>query len=210
MSAAASIADAAGVIRGRDLVASGSDAAGGEWCLEAVTGRVAELCGEAQGAVLTAASDLILRAQQQGCLVAWVHGTASTVNPPDLADSGIDLESLPFIVAPDAITALRSTDMLIRSEAFAFVVAELPHSKRVPLSIQSRLAGLTKTHRTGLVFITRDTDRSEFPLVSLRAVTSKTRHAPGVYSWNVHAVKDKRSAPGWHYEEFHCGTDGLS
>jgi len=210
MSAAASIADAAGIIRGRDLIEAGSNGSRGEWCLESVIGRVVELSGGASSAVLTAAAELVLRAQERGCLAAWVHGTASTVYPSDLVNTGIDLAALPFIVATDSIKALRGTDMLMRSEAFALVVVELPRGKRVPLSIQTRFVGLAKTYGTGLIFITRDNHQSEYPLASLRAVTSKTRRSPGVFSWHVHAVKDKRNTPDWHHEEYRCGTDGLS
>jgi recombination protein RecA len=169
-----------------------------EWRIEALAGRLVEISGSAPTATLTAAASLILEAQRQGELAAWVGARDSIFFPPDFAASGIDLNGLPFaasgidlnglpvIRAADEKRAWRATDALLRSGGFAVVVIDLGYRADLPLDVQTRLAGLARKHHTVLLCITR-----------------KGRQVPSL------GFKDKRQGPGWGHSEVCRGPDGL-
>ncbi len=182
-----------------------------EWRIEALAGRLVEISGSAPTATLTAAASLILEAQRQGELAAWVGARDSIFFPPDFAASGIDLNGLPVIRAADEKRAWRATDALLRSGGFAVVVIDLGYRADLPLDVQTRLAGLARKHHTVLLCITRKGRQvpSLGSLVSIRAEVGKRRADFDRFSCQLRVVKDKRQGPGWGHSEVCRGPDGL-
>lgn len=181
------------------------------WGLHALSGRFIEFSGTASTAALTAAAALILEAQRRGELAAWIAARESTFYPPDFAASGIDLEALPVVHAPNALKAARVADTLLRSGGFAMLVIDLGALTEFSIAIQTRLAGLAKKHNTAVVCITRHSDRqvSTGSLVSLRSEIEKTRDGFDRFVCETHVVKDKQRTPGWRHREVYRGPDGL-
>lgn len=182
-----------------------------EWRIETLAGRLVEISGSAPTATLTAAASLILEAQRRGELAAWVGARDSIFFPPDFAASGIDLNGLPVIRAPDDKRAWRATDALLRSGGFAVVVIDLGYRADLPLAVQTRLAGLARKHHTVLLCITRKGRQvpSLGSLVSIRAEVGKRRADFDRFACQLRVVKDKRQGPGWGHSEVCRGPDGL-
>jgi recombination protein RecA len=175
------------------------------FALENLSGRLVEISSFGSGAPLTFASGLILEAQLLGEPTAWITCSQSSFYPPDFARSGIDLDALPVLRVPDAASAARAADKLVRSGAFGLVVLDLAGSggargqnKNIPSPLQSRLLALASRHATAIVFLTEKT--AEAPslgsLVSLRAQTRRRRLQEGRYSCDVEILKDKRHGLG--------------
>lgn len=184
--------------------------------LEALAGRLVELCPNANGAsaALNASASLILEAQLRGEPSAWITAGESAFYAPDFHEVGIDLRALPVVRAPDVRAATRAADRLLRSGAFALVVldfASLPHAD-VPLPAQTRLVGLAHRHHATLVFLTPAQERSTrqlASLVSLRAEGSIAREGFDRFQWTLRILKDKCQGPGWSHAEVCRGPDGL-
>lgn len=187
------------------------DSVGKDWTLDALTGRVIEVSGAADTAALTVCASLILQAQQQGGLAAWVAGSESLFYPPDFAASGIDLKTIPVVRVADTLNGAHAADTLIRSGAFTVVVLDIGRTLDLSFSVQTRLVGLAKKHHTALLVITRQLRNNTVhsSLASLRAETQKKRGKRGFFLCEVCAVKDKRRAAGWNHTEVCRGPDGL-
>lgn len=95
------------------------------WSLADLAGRLVELSASAETAHLTVAFGLVLEAQLGDDRAAWVALDGSSFFPPDLVDTGIDLDALPVVRVPDARAAGRAADHLLRSNAFGLVVVDL-------------------------------------------------------------------------------------
>lgn len=181
------------------------------WDLNILAGRFVEISGAAETAALTICTDLIYETQARGGLAVWIGGAGSTFYPPDLADSGIDLAALPVVRVPDAITAARAADTLIRSGGFAVVALDIRRMADLSIGVQTRLVGLAKKHHTALIALTHRNARETAggSLVSLRAETEKRRIGHDCFRCDVQVVKDKRRVPGWRHTEMCHGADGL-
>ena len=92
------------------------------WNREALSGRLTEISGVGAVAVLTSAIGLVLDAQIQSEPVAWITLPTTSFYPPDVADSGVDLDALAVIRVPAAYQAARTADRLARSGAFGLIV----------------------------------------------------------------------------------------
>lgn len=181
------------------------------WSLEQLAGRVCEITG-ARAPRLTLAAALVLEAQRGGQPVAWVGPRASCFYPPDLAATGVDLRALPVVHAPDALAGARAVDHLLRCGAFGLVVFDLPPGAGLPLSAQTRLAGLARRHRAVLLCLSRgESSRADAlgSLVSWRGEGGITRTEPGRFRAALEVTKDKRSGPGGRVEVMRRGPDGL-
>jgi recombination protein RecA len=168
------------------------------WHLDDLTGRLTELSGLGATASYTAATALVLEAQCRGEPVAWIGLPGTSFFPPDLDDSGVDLEALVVVRVRDAITVARSADTLLRSGSFGLVVLDLGATAELPMAAQGRLVGLAQRHDTALVAIT-DKPRDAASLgsiVSLRAEAVRER-VGGDFRVTLRAIKDKRRGPGW-------------
>ena len=116
------------------------------WGLSALCGRLAEISGSHACASLTLVFRLVLEAQRQGEPVAWISRKESVFFPPDVADSGVDLETLAVVWVGAMRLAARAADHLVRSGAFGLVVLDVGANDRMAPPMQSRLAGLAKKH----------------------------------------------------------------
>ncbi|MBW2463218.1 MAG: recombinase A [Deltaproteobacteria bacterium] len=63
-------------------------------------GRLSELSGAVSSGRMTAAVSLVIRAQEQDEPVVWVQPEDGALYPPDLAESGVDLEALVVVRVP--------------------------------------------------------------------------------------------------------------
>jgi recombination protein RecA len=181
------------------------------WSRSELGGRLVELSSWGDTAGLTLAFEMVAEAQHEGEPAAWITACASTFFPPDVARSGIDLDALPVIRAPDAQAAARAADKLVRSGAFGLVVLDLGANANVAAPLQTRLLGLASRHDTAVLFLTEK--QREAPslgsLVSLRAQAVRKRTAEDRFSCEAGIVKDKRRGPGWSHREIRHGPAGL-
>jgi recombination protein RecA len=175
---------------------------GAEWCLAELSGRLVELSG---GAAPTFATQLVLEAQRAGEPAAWLAGRSRSFFPPDAAESGVDLDALVVVRAADDAAIARAADQLARSGAFALLVLELDGG-RVPEALLARLLGLSQKHQIAVLFLT---DNPLGSLISLRAEVHARREGDSAIRCELHAIKDKRRAPGWTVREVCRGPAGL-
>lgn len=210
-----------------------SQAAQEHWSLAGLTGRLVEVSASAGSAGLTAAVGLVLEAQRAGEPVAWITPPAHGFYPPDVHDSGIDLEALVVVRAPDLRAAARSAEHLLRSGAFGLVVVDLvdvdgtteeappparrgaPRGRPLTEAMLGRLVTLAQKHDAAVVCLTHK--RADAPslgsMVSLRVEALRELIAPSVaeggYRFRVMALKDKRRGPSWEHAEVVRGPTGL-
>jgi recombination protein RecA len=183
----------------------------GEWNLDTLSGRLAELSSDGHSACVSSAVSLILHAQHRGEPAAWIGVGESTFFPPDAAQSGVDLDALPVVLVKDTRAAARTADKLLRSGAFAVIVLDLGRNSEISVPVQSRLVGLAKKHHTALLCLTKK--RSEAPsigsLVSIRGETRVKKTGFDRFTWEIRVTKDKRHGPGWSHTATCRGPDGL-
>ena len=188
-----------------------AERAGTRWCRDEMAGRLVEISGMGAVASLTGAVGLVHDAQSQGEPVAWITLSASTFYPPDVADSGVDLESLAVVRAPDVLRAARAAERLVRSGAFGLVVMDLGRDAVIPIGLQGRLVSLAQKHDSAIVCLTdKSTDTSSLgSMVSLRAEMVRNREGDARFSCKVKVLKDKRRGPNWSHTEVVSGPAGL-
>lgn len=181
------------------------------WCCDTWAGRFVEISGASGTAALSTVAGVIFQTQQTGGLAVWIGSRDSVFFPPDFAASGIDLRALPLVHTENTKQALRIADTLLRSGGFAAVVLDLGHGARIPLAVQTRLAGLAKKHASALIALTRKKreDASLGPLISLRGEARKERAFADSFTTELHVIRDKRHRPGWGYERIFRGPAGL-
>jgi recombination protein RecA len=187
------------------------DRAPGGWSLDSLSGRFLEISSFGQTVSITAAASLILDSQLRGEPAAWVAVGGSTFFPPDFAQCGIDLESLPVIRVPHGLLASRVADRLLRSGGFGIIVLDLGSDIDMRIAVQVRLAALAKKHRTTLVCLTQKEPAvpSLGPLVSLRAQGAIDKTGFNRFTWELEILRDKRRGLGWRHTEVCRGPDGL-
>jgi recombination protein RecA len=196
-----------------DLVPGGTGApeAANPWSLARLTGRLVELSGDGESSSLTIASGMILEAQRQGEVVAWITERQRLFFPPDVAAGGVDLDALPVVRVSAATQLARAADHLARSGAFGLIVVDLGRATSLTIPIQSRLLGLAQKHQTAILFLTEK--RREAPslgsLISLRAQAGRRKSGFDRFTCELTVTKDKRHAPGWKHEEICRGPAGL-
>jgi recombination protein RecA len=168
------------------------------WTHGQLAGRLVEVSGIGAVASLTAAVAILLEAQAAGEPVAWIGLPASTFYPPDLADSGVDLEALVVVRAPSVEQAGRAADRLLRSGGFGLVVLDLGRAAVLPIPLQGRLVGLAQRHDAAILCVTeKPGDAASLgSMVSLRAEARRERAGAG-FTVSVRALKDKQRGPGW-------------
>jgi hypothetical protein len=184
--------------------------------LQELQGRLTELSGDKNSAVLTWAFQLVAQAQRQGEPVVWITSTETSFFPPDAHEMGIDVQALVVVRVPTPEDQTRTADYVLRSGSVGLVVLDfhpLPHRKayrELPLQVQSRLAGLAKKHGTTVLCLTQKT--LEAPslgsLVSWQAHTRTQRVAAGFYGC-AQVVKDKRRGAGDMYAQQVVPITGL-
>ena len=148
------------------------------------------------GGHLSAALQLLLECQRAGEWVAWVGNSKAPPYPPDMAEAGLDLGHFTLVFAEKSQQAATSAVKLLHSGAFALIILDLAAwsgPTALNMALQSRMAALTRRHRSALVALTRKKprDQSLGSLVALRAQVENARW--GVY---IDVLKDKRHGPG--------------
>jgi recombination protein RecA len=181
-----------------DEVRAHATSAAPRWQLDDLTGRLTELSGQGAVASVTAATALVLEAQLRGEPVAWIGRAGVSFFPPDLDDSGIDLDALVVVHVADAIAAARAADTLLRSGSFGLLVLDLGGDAVLSMATQGRLVGLAQRHDAALVAITEKPRAAPSlgSIVSLRAEAIRERTGDG-FRVALRAIKDKRRGPGW-------------
>lgn len=173
------------------------------WSLSTLSGRLVELSSVGASAALSFTALLLHEAQRQGEPVAWVQGRDSLFHPPDLAATGVDLRALPILrpAAPGDLGKI--VGHLLRSGAFGLIVVDLSHDeaeRALPAPLQSRLERTAALHGTCVLCLTdKAADTGSLgPLVSWRGEARRVTARGAAIRAEVVALKDKRSAPGWH------------
>ncbi len=200
------------------------------WGLETLRGRLVEISSAPGAAPLSLSLALVVQAQEQDEQPVWVAGRRTIFYPPDAAQVGVDLGALPVIWAttrgpgrprrprprregaPDAQRAARAASLLLRSGAFGLVVVDLPPGASLPQATLARLNKLAQHHDAAAVLLTVKPDHAPSlgSMVSLRVGSSTTPpDASGHTRVRLKALKDKRRAPGWTYEEVRRAPYGL-
>ncbi|NNE44380.1 MAG: recombinase A, partial [Gemmatimonadetes bacterium] len=121
-----------------------------------------ELSGEAGAARVSFAVSLLRRAQLEGETTAWIQKEDGMLYPPDLDAAGVDLDALVVVRLPDSAgpeSPFRAAEMLLRSGAFGLLVIDVRGGpSRVHPSVQGRLLGAAREHRSRVLFLTDKTD----------------------------------------------------
>ena len=125
------------------------------WNFHGLQGTFTELSGLGSVSTLSCAFSLVKDAQQQGEPTAWVTTPASSFYPPDLCAGEIDLDSL-VVVRVEPCHLPRAADHLLRSGAFGLVVVDWVDTQAsLPVSVQTRWAGLTQRHHSVVLCLIR-------------------------------------------------------
>ena len=183
------------------------------WCFEQLAGRLVQLEGAGDSAVLTLACTMILEAQQYGEPAAWITAEASVFYPPDAHDNGIDLAALPVVRVPGVTAAFSAVDLLLRSGGYGLIVADLGVPPAVPSTALARLAGLARRHHAAVVFLTQRAPAASGgslgSLISVHVRAQRRRAGHDRFDCGVVALKDKHRGPAWRYMEVRRGAAGL-
>ncbi len=176
-----------------------------------LSGRLVELSGYGPTALLTIAARLVLDAQLEGETVAWVTSMESSFYPPDMKETGVDLNAMVVVRCTEVRAAARAVDRLARSGAFGLLILDLGNATDLPLPLQTRLAGLARTHDIALVFLTEKPQEapSVSSLVSVRLMAERSSLEGALFSSRAFALKDKVRGPGWSKELLCHGPPGL-
>jgi recombination protein RecA len=160
-------------------------------------GRLIEITRTRGGAQMTTAVACLRMAQAQGQPAAWVQPEAGTLFPPDLAQSGIDLDALLIVNVPGRAGAYglpKAAELLLRSGGFGMVVLDLCGTAVQRDAVwQGRLLGLAREHDCWLLLLSDGAARpgSLGPLVSLCLQPQRKRERQGRFAVEQHVLKDK-------------------
>ncbi len=191
------------------------------WSRDTLAGRLVEILSVSAPARLTAAFGVVRDAQRQGESAVWITTTHFSFFPPDAAEGGVDLDSMPVVRLPLVNDIPRAADTLIRSGAFGLVVMDLIGKVGKGACIGSgapaRFAGLAKKHDTTVILLTGDPHNSSRlgPLVSLRAEARRGSKSFSSFRGDrrgvieIHIIKDKLWAANWRHTEPCRGPAGL-
>ena len=113
---------------GEGLFEGTGEASGAELGQLAAPGRLIEISGVGASARHTTAAALVRQAQLEGETTAWIQPAGGPLYPPDLADSGVDLDALIVVHIPEdrgQIGLARAGELLLRSGAYGLCVLDL-------------------------------------------------------------------------------------
>jgi recombination protein RecA len=147
-----------------------------------------------------------------------VTTTASCFFPPDLVESGVQLESLVVVrVSANAAHAQQhklqavAAERLLRSGAFGLVVLDLGAQAQLSQPLQTRLLGLAQKHDAVLLCLTEK--NAEAPslgsLVSLHVHAVRKWQGGDRFECELRVTKDKQRGPTWSESEVCRGPLGL-
>jgi recombination protein RecA len=159
-------------------------------------GKLVEISGVYCTARMTAAVSIVLQAQREGETTAWVQAKGGALFPPDLSESGVDLDSLVIVhvaFESDVYPMAKVAEWLLRSGGFGLVILDLT-GKTQPLTQvawQGRLLSLAREHHSRVVCLTDNQGGSLGPLVALRIEVQRFRIGPGLFSIRPQFLKNK-------------------
>jgi len=144
---------------------------------------------------------LVIRAQAEDEPVVWLQLERGALYPPDLADSGVDLDALVVVQVPRQRTVARAgarnlaraAELLLRSGAFGLVVIDLTEEAPRGNAWQGRLAALARQHGSRVVLLSEGDEHAPSlgPTVGLRVAAARDRRAPGRFVVEHRVLKDK-------------------
>lgn len=198
-------------------------------------GRVVEISGAGASARHTTAVALVRQAQLEGETTVWVQPAGGPLYPPDLAESGVDLDALLVVHVPadrGQVGLARAAELLLRSGAYGLCVVDLSvvdgacpsghdasgmssQPARPPRlrgsAWQARLAALARMHGSRVVVLTRaEAGRDSLgPMVGLRVEPRRERRAAGLFAVHPEVLKHK-GAPLLAAPALRRGPWGLS
>jgi len=181
-------------------------------------GRLIEIASAADGAQMTAAVACLQHAQAQGETAAWVQPAGGTLFPPDLADSGVDLEALLIVNVPvnaGAFAAVKAAELLLRSGGFGLLILDMREQRAQGLARdsawQGRLLGVAREHDSRIVLLSAGVGHtgSLGPLVSVCIEPHRKRLARGLFAVEHRVRKDKSGLLSTLADEPRRGPPGL-
>lgn len=197
----------------------------------AAPGKLVEISGGVAGARITSAVALVRRAQLEGETTVWIQPACGPLFPPDLADSGVDLDALIVVHIPPARGAAgiaRAAELLLRSGGYGLCVLDLsaplpeqPAPRDMPdrtcprglhgSAWQARLAGLARAHASRVVLLTRGSARRDSlgPMVGVHLQPHRERRGPGLFAVRPDVLKHKGGSPRLLPSELRRGPWGL-
>lgn len=160
-------------------------------------GRLIEVSGTGAVARTTLAVAAVLEAQRQGETAAWIQPACGPLFPPDLSDSGVDLDALVVVLVPPSdgfYGAPKAAELLLRSGSFGLVIVDLSlRAPRGDMAWQGRLLGMAREHSAKVVLLTQSPARADSlsSLVSLRMEPRRVRVGRGSFVVERAVLKDK-------------------
>lgn len=142
--------------------------------LETLAGRVVQLSG---AATLSVGMYLLYHVQVSERPSAFVTATRSMIFAPDVHAAGIELSRLLIVDGTTVESALRATDVVLRSGQFACVM--LDTAAALPLAALARWMRLCEQHRAIVCILAPDARNSLASTVSLHVHTSVSYTAGG-------------------------------
>lgn len=206
-------------VKASTLVSPAARPAGVPLCRQLPTGRLIELGGNRATARFSTAASILREIQHQGETAAWIEFQDGTLYPPDLHDSGVDLDGLVIVRVPRSgggPALFKAAELLLRSGGFGLVI--LDFTEQAPprkIAWQGRLLGLARQHHSLVVFITDATSESMSSLVSIRIEPRRMSGdrgnggAAAPFAVQARICKDKTQALGDLPNEPRTGPPGL-
>lgn len=196
-------------------------------------GRLIELSGT-RGACArtTTAVDILRHAQREGETAVWIQPEDGPLYPPDLHDSGIDIDALIVVHVPRGTSSrpspvksrearrattghrlCRAAELLLRSGAFGLVIIDMCEEPPPPgtEAWQGRLLGLARQHESRVVLLTDKPSHADSlgTLVGLRIEPRRERTRSGQFRVTHEVLKNKSGAPFDVADDHHRGPWGL-
>jgi len=164
--------------------------------------KLIEVSGHQGCARMTTAVAAVLQAQAEEETVAWLQLTDGPLYPPDLLDSGIDLDALVVVQIPAHETPfglLKAAEILLRSGSLGLAVLDLSQCQGLAgqTAWQGRLLSLAREHNSRLLLLTHThTNHASLgPLVGLRFEPRRIRQSPGIFAVQPYVLKNKSGLP---------------
>lgn len=179
---------------------------------------------------MTTAIACLCEAQREGETAAWIQPAGGALFPPDLVDSGVDLDALLVVNVPrraEPFGAVKAAEVLLRSGGFGLVVLDLRESSSTAArngpssprgaaltrdaAWQGRLLGVAREHDSRLLFLSDGASHagSLGPLVSVCIEPHRRRVRRGVFAVEHRVRKDKSGVLCALAEDLRRGPHGL-
>ncbi len=180
-------------------------------CHAELVGRLGQLSGSG---ALSLAFGLVLDAQRAGEPVAWVASGDALFFPPDVAESGVDLDALLVVRAQDAGRAGAAGDRLLRSGGFGLLILDLATDAQasralmagaevVPMPLQARLCKLAQRHDAAVLVLTGERVAARRPGAGDEA-GRQASSLSSLVSWRATCQRGRVGDPSARRSQFRC------